>query len=87
MVAGPGLPFFSNTLRAALLSGDVEDRELGEAVRVLAPHGRVILLDAPSQARGHLEAEGLRILLDEAGVLVGLREGHGAQPLVTLRGP
>lgn len=87
MVASPGFPFFSDTLTAVLLSGEVEDRELGEAVRVLAPRGRLVVLDAPPRARGRLEREGLRILLDEAGVLVGLWEGHGTQPLVTLRGP
>lgn len=87
MVARPGFPFFSGTLRAVLLSGDVENRDLGEAVRVLAPRGRVVVLDASVRARRRLEREGLRILLDEPGVLVGLREGYGAQPLVTLRGP
>jgi len=88
MVARPGLPFFSNALRAVLLSGDVENRDLEEAVRVLAPRGRVVVLAAsPPQARGRLEGQGVRIILDQEGVLVGEREGYGAQNLVTLRGP
>lgn len=87
MVSRPGLPFFPGTLRAVLLSGEVEEGELGEAVRVLAPRGRVVVLAAPTRARTLLEGAGIRILLEEGGVLVGLKEGHEAQPLVTLRGP
>jgi uncharacterized protein YbaR (Trm112 family) len=86
MVADPGLPFFSGSLRAVLLSGRTEDRILEESVRVLIPGGRVVVLDAPPGAGGRLEAAGIRIVLEQEGVLVGERRGSGSRPLVTLRG-
>ena len=86
MVAGPGFPFFSSALRAVTLSGPTADRLMGEAARVLVPGGRVVVLDAVSGTRERLEGGGVRILLEEAGVVVGLREGSESLPLVTLRG-
>ncbi len=86
LVFRPGIPFFSGTLRAVLLSGTVGERELGESARVLAPTGRVVVLGASSKARERLEKDGLRIILEEDGVLVAERMGVGAEPLVTLRG-
>jgi uncharacterized protein YbaR (Trm112 family) len=86
MVAHPGFPFFSGTLRAAVLSGPMEDAILGESARVLVPGGRVVVLGAFPGVRGRLESSGVRILLEEAGVLVGEREGCRSRPLVTLRG-
>lgn len=86
MVAGPGLPFFSSTLRAVVLSEWVDDGALKESVRVLIPGGRIVLLDAPPGAREQLEGAGVRIVLEEAGVLVGEREESGFRHLVTLRG-
>lgn len=86
MVSGPGIPFSSGTFKAALLSGEVREGDLGEALRVLAPMGRVILVEGPSDAKDWLENAGVRIILDQGGVLVGEQPGMGAQPLVTLRG-
>jgi uncharacterized protein YbaR (Trm112 family) len=86
MVAGPGLPFFSASLRAVLLSGRAEDRTLDESARVLIPGGRVVVLDAPPGTGGRLEGAGIRIVLEQEGVLVGERRGSGSRPLVTLRG-
>ena len=86
MVARPGLPFFSGSLRAVLLSGLVEDHEMEEAVRVLASRGRLVVMDASPRTRGWVEGKGFRIILDQDGVLVGERESHGGPQLVTLRG-
>lgn len=87
MVARPGLPFFSGSLRGVLLSGGIEDHDIREAVRVLVPRGRVAVLGALPEARARLEEEGTRILLHEEGVLVGERLGPPEGQLVTLRGP
>jgi len=87
MVARPGLPFFSGSLRGVLLSGAMEDHDIREAVRVLVPRGRVAVMGAPPEARSRLEEEGTRILLHEEGVVVGERLGPPGGQLVTLRGP
>jgi hypothetical protein len=86
MISGPGIPFFSGTFKAALLSGEMRQGDLGETLRVLGPTGRLILVDGPSDARDWLESAGVRIILDQDGVLVGEQVGTGSQPLVTLRG-
>jgi hypothetical protein len=86
MVSAPGIPFFSGTFKAALLSGDVGERDVAEALRVLAPTGRVVLVDGPSDARDWLEKAEVRIILSQDGVLVGEQTRIGTQPLVTLRG-
>jgi len=87
MVARPGLPFFSGSIRGVVLSGETEDHDIREAVRVLVPGGRVAVLNAPAWARARLEEEGTRILLNEEGVVVGERLGLPERQLVTLRGP
>lgn len=76
IVARPGLPFFSRTLRGAALSGDASERFLEEAARVAAPGARVVVLDAPERTGARLEAAGLAVLLDSAEerVVVGARE-------------
>jgi len=86
MLAGPRIPFFSDTFSAVLLSGEAVDRELDEAARVVGPLGRVAVLEASRSTSGRLQALGLKILLEEAGVLVGQLEASGPLPLVTLRG-
>ena len=86
MISGPGIPFFSGTFKGALLSGEMREGDLAEALRVLAPLGRVVLVDRPSDARDWLENAGVRIILDQDGILVGEQTGTGSQPLVTLRG-
>lgn len=87
MTAGPGLPFTSSCLRAVVLSGPLHGTELREALRVLIPRGRVVVLGATAGARPELEQEGARVVLEEDGVLVAERERTGPQRLVTLRAP
>lgn len=86
MVAYPTFPFFSGTFRGVLLSGESTDRDLHEAVRVVVHQGRVVLLGAPPEGGQKLEALGLRVLLDEGGVLVAQKEEQDSVPLVSLRG-
>jgi len=75
MVTRPGLPFHSGTLRGVVLSGSGTERLLEEAARVVAPGARVVVLDAGAGARTLLEHSGLRVLLEERGVLVAERTG------------
>ena len=86
MVSYPGIPFYSGTFRGILLSGEVGDRDLDEAGRVVAPTGRVVVLDAPPGMGPRVEALGLKILLQEEGVLVAQKEQTTSPRLVTLRG-
>lgn len=87
MVSGPLLPFFSATFKAVYLSGDPQGQFILEAIRVLAPGGRLVL-DGPSARFGDQMADvGLQVVLREEDVLVGLRTGGPRPPLVTLRGP
>ncbi|MGD2068055.1 MAG: hypothetical protein PVI57_05175 [Gemmatimonadota bacterium] len=73
LAAGPGLPFFSGTLRGVALVGEAADRFLAEAARAVASPGRVVVLDAPDATRERLEALGLSTVLQEPGLLVASR--------------
>jgi uncharacterized protein YbaR (Trm112 family) len=86
MVAGARIPFFSGSFRGILLSGETKERDLDEAVRVVAPPGRVVVLEGPPEAVRGMEALGLKVLMQEGGALVAQQEGTGTLPLVTLRG-
>jgi uncharacterized protein YbaR (Trm112 family) len=86
LVSGPQIPFFPGSFRGAVLSGEVGDQDLAEAARVVAPPGRVVILDGPEEAKETLEGLGLSVLLDEDGVVVAGRGQSETLPLVTLRG-
>ncbi len=68
LASGPQLPFSDRSLRAVALTG--EGVSLEEALRVLAPAGRIVLDPAPPQTAERLRAAGLQILLDQEGVVV-----------------
>lgn len=76
LLAESRLPFYSRSLRAVALEGSTRGL-LGEAARVTAPGGRVVVLDADPSAREALEAEGMTVVLDGEGVLVALRPSAG----------
>jgi len=86
MVSYPGIPFYSGTFRGIVLSGEFGDRDLDEAGRVVAPPGRVVVLDASPETGPRVKALGLKILLQEEGVLVAQKEQTNSPRLVTLRG-
>jgi len=73
MVARPGLPFFDRTLRGVAVDGALGVRGLGEAARVVAPLGRVVVVAAAQGAARTLEESGLRVLAAEAGTVVAAR--------------
>jgi uncharacterized protein YbaR (Trm112 family) len=70
LVAGPGLPFFSSTVRAVALDGRLDPSWLGEAARALVPRGRLVVTRAPEDTAGRLEELGLRVLAREAEMVV-----------------
>lgn len=74
MLAGEALPFFSARVRGVVLGPDVLERSvLEEAVRVLAPRHRVVVLDPPKGTRARLAAIGLARSVEGPGMLVGER--------------
>ena len=87
MTARAALPFYSDSLHGGLLSGRARKRELEEAIRVVRPGGRVVLLEAAEDSRAVMEEKGLEILVEEKGVLVGQLPVSRDPPLVPLRGP
>ncbi len=86
MVTGAHLPFFDGTFRGVAAAGHQEDRAWVELVRVVAPLGRVVAMEAPGGTRESFREMGLEVLLDERGVLVGRRPPGSPSPLITLRG-
>jgi hypothetical protein len=81
------LPFYSDSLHGGLLTGTPGKGELEEAIRVVRPGGRVVLLEAAEDSRAVMEEKGLEILVEEKGVLVGQLPVSRDPPLVPLRGP
>lgn len=71
--AGGRLPFYDRSLRAVALSGGASEQWLLEAARVVAPLGRVVVVDPPPDAAARLEALGFETLAEEPGTLVALR--------------
>lgn len=73
VVAAPGLPFFSQMLRGAVVDGLLGRGLLFEAARVVAPKSRVVVTDAPEDAEEVLEEADLEILAAESGTVVATR--------------
>jgi len=73
MVSRPGLPFYSETLRAAAVDGALGAVWVEEAARVTARLGRVVVTDATDEAGAVLEEAGLTVLASEAGTIVAAR--------------
>lgn len=77
IAAGPGLPFFSQRIRGVLLDGEAGAPYLDDALRVVGPGGRVVILGAGEFGAGvrvRMEEGGLEVVLDDpSGVMVGQR--------------
>jgi hypothetical protein len=86
MAASSGIPFFSRSFQGVLVSGEVGERDLEEAARVVAPASRVVVLEGFPGAKDCLEALGFEVLIDEDRVLVAQSNQAEARPLITLRG-
>ena len=85
MVAWPGIPFFSESLRGVILSRGSEQREIEEAARVVAPLGRVVALGAGEGTRSLMEGLNLTVLMEEEGIIVAIKERRETLPLTPLR--
>ncbi len=74
IVSGTRIPFHSRTLRGVALGGTESAGALPEAVRVLAPLGRLVRVGAGPGERARLEDAGLDVILEEEGTLVAVRK-------------
>jgi hypothetical protein len=87
LLFGPTIPFFPSSFRGVALSGEAGKDELREAVRVVAPGGRVVVLNGGPGTKEQLLTLGMSVLLEEEGTVVARREKGGNPTLVTLRRP
>lgn len=71
---GSVLPLRTGSLRGVALTGSWAGL-VEEGARLVAPAGRLVLDPAPEDARARVEARGLRVLVEESGVLVAGRRG------------
>lgn len=67
------LPFYSGSLRGVALDGPLADTLLPEAVRVLAPGGRLVLRSPSADAADRLGEMGLELFLETGKAVVGGR--------------
>ena len=74
LVAAPGLPIFSRSLRGVVVDGGLGHRWIGEAVRALAPRNRLVVEAAPEDTAERLEGAGLEVLAEDHGTLVAARD-------------
>lgn len=77
IAGGAALPFAPGSFRGVAFPGPAGPGALDEAARVLAAPGRIVLEEAPADAAGRLAGHGLRVLLEEEGVLVAERPARG----------
>ena len=74
IAARPGLPFYDRMLRAVALDDTSAAAFLDEALRVVAPGGRVVVVEPSAEVRQRLASSGLSPVLDEDEVAVASRE-------------
>jgi len=73
IMARPGIPISDRTLRGVVVDGGLGARWMREAARVVAPLARVVVTEAPEDARATLLGAGLKILAAEGGTVVAAR--------------
>ena len=73
MTGFPGLPFFSRTMRGAVVDGAMGGDVVREGARVVAPGARVVVVNAPSDAEEILADGGLSVLVAESETVVATR--------------
>jgi hypothetical protein len=67
------MPFFDRSLRGVGVDGSLGSHWIGEAARVVAPLGRVVVTDAPADGPEVLQESGMTILAFESGTIVAAR--------------
>ena len=73
LMCGPGLPFFSRTLRGVAVDGRLGDSWIREACRVVAAKCRVLVVHAEAGAAESARSAGLTVLAEEPETVVAAR--------------
>ena len=73
LVSAPGIPFVDWAMRAAAVDGRLGPAWLAEAVRVVAPRGRIVITHADDDVAGALEGAGARVLASDPQTVVAAR--------------
>lgn len=73
LMAAPGLPVYSLSLRGIAVDGRLGPDLLAEAARVVVPKGRVVVVHADAETAETLVEHGLEILATEAETVVAAR--------------
>ncbi len=73
LVARPGLPFFSRSLRGVAVDARLGRSWIEEAARTVAPLSRVVVTDAPPEGSEWVRHAGLEVLAAEADTVVAER--------------
>jgi uncharacterized protein YbaR (Trm112 family) len=73
LMAAPGLPLFSRSLRGVAVDGRLGAIWIREAARTVARLGRVVVTRAGEDAGRTLRDEGLQLLAEEGGTVVAAR--------------
>lgn len=73
LMAAPGLPVYSLSLRGIAVDGRLGPDLLAEAARVVVPKGRVVVVHADAETAETLVEHGLEILAAEAETVVAAR--------------
>jgi uncharacterized protein YbaR (Trm112 family) len=73
LMAAPGLPLFSRSLRGAAVDGRLGADWMRDAARTVARLGRVVVTRAGEGAGRTLQDEGLQLLAEEGGTVVAAR--------------
>lgn len=80
------LPFASGSLRGVAFPAAATAAHADDALRALGPKGRLVLEGVSPEVAGHLRGAGVRILLEEDGVLVAEAEHASAVAPLEPRG-
>lgn len=73
IVASPGLPFYSGTLRGAVVDAEAGPGLVFEGARVVAPRSRVVVVRAAHDTVEVLEEAGLEVMAAESGTVVATK--------------
>ncbi len=71
MLAGPALPLQDGVARGVVVRGGDSTSWWSEALRVLAPGGRLVFVEATDAARDWIRRSDVAVALDEAEVVIG----------------
>lgn len=71
---GERLPFFDGSVRGVVLGGGDGEERLREAIRILAPEARLVVIHPGQEVGRWLETQGVELLMEAPSAVVGFRK-------------